>query len=359
MRIILLNLFFLLLLNCSQSEVSGEQENMDPMKWDRSTRVEVMKLNPEDFRHEIISPGNIKATKKAEIQSLTDGFVKEIYVKNGDKVNKGDRLVGLVNKKHELALRKARDDFWLAETELQSLLLGVGSDVADSANIPSSMFENLKRQSGISRALIQLEQIQYEIDHLIIRAPFNGRIYNLDIMEGTFLKYLYPVCNLVSDENYYVDFKIFESESFNIFKGLEVEINIPVISGSGIFYGDIISMDPIIDENGLISLRAEIKKPSILIKDGMKAQIAIIANIPGSIVVPKTAVVTRMHRQIIFTIERGKAIWNEVKIDAENSSSFLITEGLNFGDSTIITGNLGLLHHSMVSVVAQVPKDTL
>lgn len=67
--------------------------------------------------------------------------------------------------------------------------------------------------------------------------------------------------------------------------------------------------------------------------------------------VPKKAVVLRSGRQVVFTWEDGKALWNYVTTGAENFDSYVIEEGLRPGQIIIVDGNEDLAHESPVVVV--------
>jgi multidrug efflux pump subunit AcrA (membrane-fusion protein) len=53
---------------------------------------------------------------------------------------------------------------------------------------------------------------------------------------------------------------------------------------------------------------------------------------------------------VVFTYESGLAKWNYVKTSFENSTQYVITEGLSPGDSVIVKGNLNLAHDAKVKL---------
>jgi len=74
-------------------------------------------------------------------------------------------------------------------------------------------------------------------------------------------------------------------------------------------------------------------------------------------VVPKSAVVLRTGRQVLFTLENGKAIWHYVQTGLENAGNYTITgETLKEGDQVIVSGNINLAHESPVTVIADVKE---
>ena len=69
------------------------------------------------------------------------------------------------------------------------------------------------------------------------------------------------------------------------------------------------------------------------------------------IVIPKEALVVRSGKFVVFTAKNKLAKWNYVTIGRENGKEIEILEGLQQGDSVIITNNLQLAHDATVSFV--------
>ena len=68
------------------------------------------------------------------------------------------------------------------------------------------------------------------------------------------------------------------------------------------------------------------------------------------LVVPKSALLLRSNRKIIFTLKNNRAMWNYVETAQENSESYVVTKGINVGDSVIYEGNINLAHESPVII---------
>jgi len=60
-------------------------------------------------------------------------------------------------------------------------------------------------------------------------------------------------------------------------------------------------------------------------------------------------VVLRQGKEVVFTYEDGKALWNYVKTGLENSSRYTIESGLEPGMEVIVSGNLNLAHETPVT----------
>ena len=88
----------------------------------------------------------------------------------------------------------------------------------------------------------------------------------------------------------------------------------------------------------------------------MNVKVIIEEKVSYQLVIPKQAVVLRSEKQVVFTLQTGKAKWNYVKTGLENISSFSINEGLKQGDTIIYDGNLNLAHDAEVVVSEKVKE---
>ena len=91
---------------------------------------------------------------------------------------------------------------------------------------------------------------------------------------------------------------------------------------------------------------------------GMNVRVSVRRNLGEQLVIPKTAVVLRSGKQVVFTLKEGRAMWNYVHTGLENATEYVVSDksrkgvedGLLEGDTVIVTGNLNLAHEAEVNV---------
>ena len=84
---------------------------------------------------------------------------------------------------------------------------------------------------------------------------------------------------------------------------------------------------------------------------GMNVRVNVHRSLGGQLVIPKSAVVLRSGKQVVFTLKDGKAMWNYVHTGLENMEEYTITDGLEEGMEVIVTGNVNLAHEAPVKVI--------
>ena len=92
----------------------------------------------------------------------------------------------------------------------------------------------------------------------------------------------------------------------------------------------------------MVSVRAQVDGSARLF-DGMNVRVNVKRSVADQFVIPKTAVVLRSGKQVVFTLQDGKAMWNYVQTGLENLSEYTVTgEGMEEGVTVITAGNVNL-----------------
>ncbi len=348
--IFLMVICFILAVSCKSK--SESEENVSVSLPDKSNQVKAFLLKSSDFGHELISNGIILAKDKADLQFQTSDIVAAIYVKNGVRVVKGQKIASLDKFKLNNEALSAKDNLEKSRLSLQDVLIGQGYSLNDSARIPQEVMQIAKVKSNYDQALIQYDLAMYNLQNADLIAPFNGVVANLYTKAFNIPSGSEPFCTLIDNNNMEVEFSILESEFFIINTGDKVVVSPFALSGTSV-EGNITEINPTVDKDGMIRVKAAIKNTNNKLYDGMNARIIIKRSLPNQLVIPKSALVLRSNRKVVFTISNNIAQWVYVETGFENSSEYTVTEGLAEGDSVIYEGNLNLAHKSPVELIKE------
>ena len=111
---------------------------------------------------------------------------------------------------------------------------------------------------------------------------------------------------------------------------------------------------PMVDANGMVRVRAQVGAGSKLY-DGMNVRVSVKRSVPDQMVVPRTAIVLRSGKQVLFTVQDSVAMWNYVTTGLENMTEYTLVNweesGLQEGMTVITSGNINLAHESPVKVI--------
>lgn len=124
----------------------------------------------------------------------------------------------------------------------------------------------------------------------------------------------------------------------------------PFSGNENVCRGNIREINPVVDKNGMVAVKAVLDNASFKLYDGMNVRVRVQRATDKQLMIPKSALVLRNNRKVVFTCKNGLAQWVYVQTSLENSESYVVTEGLQEGDSVIYEGNINLAHESPISV---------
>ncbi len=342
----------IMLAGCGETKnKTSEKEGVETVLPSQVNEVTVMTLKKGTFNQELVSNGKVTASQYADLSfRITSEPVSHIYVKNGDYVKKGQKIAELNLFTLKNSLEKAEMALRQSELEMKDVLIGQGFSPDRKQEIPRDIINLAKVKSGYGQSLAAFEMAKYELEQAVITAPFDGVIANLESRSFNRPDGSRPFCRVIGNSGMEISFKVLESELPLVNRGDKVNFT-PFVGISSSYSGIVSEINPLVDKNGLVSVRAKVNGGAKLF-DGMNVQVNVKRSVHNQFVVPKTAVVLRTGKQVIFTLKDGKAIWNYINTGLENMTEYTVSgDGIEEGVQIIVTGNVNLAHEAPVKVI--------
>lgn len=340
-----------LLCACSGNKEKDDDGREEPTTEveDKPVEVKVKRLEYEDFSYELISNGTVVAKQKVELRFQTQDIVRKIYVKNGDRIKKGDKIAELDKFVLENARLNAKEALERTKLDLQDVLIGQGYSIRDSASIPPDVLRIAKIRSNYEQNLNNYAQAKHNLDAAVLYAPFGGVVANLTIKEfnpsGSD-----PFCLLIDNQNPEVVFNILENELPLVNLNDKVIVS-PFSTPDYTLEGRVTEINPLIDRNGMVKVKAMINNKDNKVYEGMNVKVRVQRLLGKQLIIPKSALVLRTNRKVVFTHANGRANWIYVETSHENSGYYVVIDGLSPGDEIIYEGNFNLAHETPVVIV--------
>lgn len=314
----------------------------------RVAEVDTITLKPSTFTCDLVSNGRIKASETVDLTLRSQETVREVLVHNGQRVNQGQTLLKMDTSRLLAEKESKAGAVGQAELQMQDVLIGQGYDPADTTAIPLDVMRLAKVKSGLDQAQAAYRSTMMDIADATVKAPVSGVVANLAAQRFSRLPGDKPALRIINDASMAVEFPILESELPLV--GVGDGVSVSPFSGGAATKGSITEINPMIDENGHVTVKAAIGRTSGMI-DGMNVRLRISRSLGNRLIVPKRAVVLRGGRQVVFTLRPtdNKAMWNYVTTGLENLDSYEITEGLKAGDIVITSSNENLAHEAPVA----------
>lgn len=346
-RIFAVVVIFSMLLSCQKTSPDPSEVEMNLRREVPATEVSIATASTRPFQYFVSSSGTISSAKDIQVQFARGGIVEKVMVENGEQVKRGQLIAVLINKSQKLNLSKS--EIVVKEKQIAFDDQMLSYDLLDSAK-RALIAQNVKISSGLASAEIAREESKYDFENSFVRAQQDGVVSGIKINSGGPVNQGDLFCFIHDPKDLLVEADVLESDAVLLSKGVQAEIS-PLSSKKNVYKGVVVNINPRVDiKTGLVRVAFQIVSSENLFP-GMHVNLKILLPFNRSIVVPKTSIVIRSGRSVVFTAVDKKAYWNFVETGRENGVDIEILNGLNDGDKVIIYNNLQLAHDAPITIV--------
>lgn len=260
---------------CGSTTPQSTQEEV-PEAIEKTDTAAVATQEPlmEQMQEELLlKSGKVKASKYIDLYFSSQGHIAGIYARTGERVDKGTKLAELETFSLNTDLKQADIDIRQAYLELQDIVIGQGYDPEKPESVPENIMKLAGVKSGYESAVLKKERIVHQIAAATITAPFSGIVANLAAKPNQLVSSGEPLCRIIQDRDMEIEFHVLESELHLVGKGQKVAIE-PAASSVQPANGEIMEINPIVDEKGLVRIKALVKGYSGLM-EGMNVTVRI------------------------------------------------------------------------------------
>jgi len=265
----------------------------------------------------------------------TSGRVTNIFFDEGSSVRKGQLLAKVNDKPLQAELKKLESQLPLAQERVfrQKSLLDKDAVSQEAFESVNTELEKLKADIELSKARIAQTEL---------RAPFDGIIGLRLISEGAYASPTKIISKLTKISPLKIEFSVNEKQANDIKNGTLLSFSIE--NDKNTYQATVYAVESKLDEATLsLKARARYSNPGGKLKPGHSATIEIkMKEINNAIVVPSIATLAEMGRDIAFVFKSGKAHQVELKKGMRTASSIQIIEGLQPGDTLLVSGVMQL-----------------
>ena len=314
-------------------------------------QVTVMTVNRGVFMRELQSNGKLSAANKADLRFRTSEIITSISATNGQRVSAGQEIARIDEFELRNRVITAEEAVQTALRNLNSFLLGRSLELKDTATLSPEVLQAGYAESQLLTARVNLAQARNNLQRAVLIAPFSGVVANLTAKEHNLSPTSEPFCTIIGDDRFEVDFPVLESEIELLKNAHEVLIEPLAYPGTKI-KGRLSGMNPVVDRNGMVQANAIVENSQGKLYEGMNVRVLVQQLVPDKLVTPKSAVVMRSDRQVLFVYANGRSQWRYVETGLENSREYTIEKELQDGETVIISGNFNLAHDVEVEIIS-------
>jgi len=339
----------------SKEKISNQLQIIDDKLDELNTNpqlpiVEIIEVSTVKFDHYIQVQGSVKSDELINIFPEFSGIIKNIYVKSGDIVKKGQPLLKIDDGGLKEQLSQLEIGFELTKTtfERQKRLWNqnIGSEIKFLET--KSMYEAQKQ--GVN-------QLKKQIKKTLIEAPFSGTIDNVLAKKG---EVVYPgksnLMMLLNLDNLYVESNVPEKYIALINSGNKAFVHFPLLDKniltkvrqSGIY------INPI---NRTFKIELDIEKNNLDIKPNLNSKVSIndYSNKEALMINQNIISIDSNNEEYVYKVYTkdnktyvAKTLINTGKNDGVNIE---VLSGLTPNDKVVSEGIRKLIDNSRVKII--------
>ena len=333
--------------------------------------ITTWEVKPVDLEHLLVLNGSVgyDENRLLQVASNVRGRVDTIPVDLGAWVHKGDALLVL----DSLELGKAREEFLRETSTLRVATRSyeraktlVAAKAISAGEFQAREGEYLSRKAAAqaaARALRLLgdsdDEIQRleraaetdgesrsaDVPHMMLRAPFDGRVIDRKVTPGALVESLQPLMTVANLSNVWVFLQAYEKDLALVHNGLSVTIRAEAypqesFKGRIDFVGS--SLDP---AARTLKLRATVGNPLEKLKPGMfvKGQVDVprpADEAHATLVVPQSALQTLENRTTVF-VQTSPGVFERRFVEVGHSFEGFteVLAGVKAGNSVVTEGS--------------------
>lgn len=332
-------LLLLLAAACKQDSGAeeGEEERSGPI------RVKGALVESTAFSSTLTSTANLLPFEQVDLKAPVAGKVMAIYFKEGQEVQKGDRLLRIDDRQWRAQLQGLQAQLSTAESTLQR-----NEELMEREGISREALE--QSQAETTNLQAQIQELRVRIDLANVQAPFSGAVGMRNFSLGDYLSQGQTLTRLVQKDSLRVDFSLPSEYADKLAVGQKIKV-VPNASGDTA-RATIYAINPAINRQSReIQLRARLNNKESEFIPGDFAEVVIeVTESENALLIPAESVIPEADSHIVYRVKNGKAVKQEVRLGRRTETEIQILEGLSDGDTVLLTGLMQVEDGSEVEV---------
>nr|WP_162342775.1 efflux RND transporter periplasmic adaptor subunit [Cyclobacterium salsum] len=301
-------------------------------------------------------PATLVAVNEVEIRPQVSGYVTQIFVKDGQKVSRGQKLYEIDQSKYLAAKNQAEASLASAQANLARVEKDVEryERLDQKEAIARQVLDNARAELLAAEAQVQAAEAQVasagtDLQYTLITAPFAGQVGISQVRVGGQVSPGQPLLNTISSSGpIQVDFVINEKEipRFNrlMNAGSSPDSLFTLRLGDESVYpypGKLVAMDRAVGrQSGTLNVRVAFPNPEGMLVPGMTATLQVVNQDYGEqVVIPYKAVTEQMGEYFVYVVAADSTVSQQtLSLGTVLGPEVVVREGLDAGQNIVVEG---------------------
>ena len=299
-------------------------------------KVDVMVVSPDSLRNIIYTTGTLLPNEKIELRNEVAGRITGIFFDEGTEVSKGTLLLKINDQDLQAQLTKnaVQEQMALDDEFRKRKLLDIKAISQEEYDVSANLLRSVQSEKKLLEAQIAKTEII---------APLSGRIGLRNVSPGSFIPSNSLIATLQQVDPIKIEFSVPEKYIRLIEVNMEIRFSMDYTQEN--FTGRVYAVEPGVDPaTRTIRVRAICSNSSRKLAPGAFARISLILEeLPDAVRIPSEAIIGDLDGSKVFVLKNGKATEKRVETGLRTESEVQITNGLQPGDTLILTGLLQII----------------
>ena len=324
-------LAFIVLAGCTQKHHKEEKTKFLITKpWRRSL----------DITNDYVA--QIHAIQHIEIRAFERGYLQEIFVDEGQSVEKGAKMFQLMPMIMKAEYEKSKAEYDLTKIEYKNT-----RNLARKKVVSGNEFALAKAKLGKAKADLDLAKIH--LDLTTIKAPFNGIMDRFHARLGSLVEEGELLSTLSDNSKMWVYFNVSEANYLNYMKlnkdNSKVDVRLKLANGD--IFDQVGKIDTIeadfSNETGNVAFRATFPNPNKLLRHGETGNILLTEPLENALVIPQKATFEILDKKFVYVVDKDNRLKSrQITVAQEVPHLFVIESGIDVEDRILLEG-LGMV----------------
>ena len=290
--------------------------------------------------------GTVHPRRVSQLASETEGKVVARFKEPGQSLTRGEALLQLANTRLQAQLIEAE-----ADLRLHTFRRDRSSSLRDSDAISED--ETIETEYEFDRARSELQDLQSRIDHMTIRAPFDGALVESLVEIGEWVDRGQSIAHVVAADTARVYVDVPERYVDRLGLGDDVAVTIAALGTDSIIAVIVAILPQGFEDSRTFPVIVQFLNPGRRVRGGMSATVRLaIAESHEDLLVHKDAIITGAMGSHLFVVREDAAVQLPVTTGLASQGNVAINgAGLQAGDLVIVRGNERLRDGQAVRVV--------
>jgi len=303
-------------------------------------------------------PTNLQGIVSSEIRAKVSGYINEVLVDEGERVEKGQTLFRLETQALSSDAKSAQARVNSAKIEVNRLQPLVDKNIVSQVRLETA-------KANLAQAQSDLQSIQANIDYATIKSPVQGTVGDINLRTGALVSPTdqMPLTTVADINQIFADFSINEKDYYSLLAEKDLDKSnlaesfqaVELVLPNGKPYplkGKISSISGRVNpQTGSINFRATFNNPDLILKDGTSGKIRIPQLYKSAIVIPRLSTFERQGYILAYQLKKDSVIEKQIKT-REAGRLYIVKSGLKTGDTIVAKGVNKIKNGSKVKPVA-------